>query len=443
MSAIDKHVDVQISKETATVSRTGFGTPLLLVRHLRFPELYRVYGSLTELTDDGFTTTGIPYRMASAIWAQSPRPTQIVMGRRDTPVIRDVKLTPKAPVLASTAYTLTINDEVFTFTSDATPTVAEITAGLETLINAGAADVTATDNTTDLDVEKADTPGGTPTAGPPFRIEFDPSLWTFKDNTADAAVDTDLANLLAVYTDFYGIATDLLDATNINDLATAVESASVPLIYAADSQDSDIVTSSTSDIASTLQTAAFDRTFLNYTPDADPSMSCGFLGKQLPSDPGSTTWKFKTLSTISAASLTTGEIVFADNKSANTYTTVGGINITAEGVMASGEFIDVTRFIDWLEARIKENVFRALAINEKIPYTDSGIQAIVAEIEGVLRQGVFNGGINGDEDLIVTAPRAADVSANDRASRLLPNIEFLASLAGAIHKTVIRGKVVA
>ncbi len=66
----------------------------------------------------------------------------------------------------------------------------------------------------------------------------------------------------------------------------------------------------------------------------------------------------------------------------------------------------------------------------------------MAEIEGVLRQGVFNGGLNGDEDLIVEAPLAADVSSNDKASRLLPDVEFIATLAGAIHKTIIRGKVV-
>ena len=61
----------------------------------------------------------------------------------------------------------------------------------------------------------------------------------------------------------------------------------------------------------------------------------------------------------------------------------------------------------------------------------------------MLRQGVLNGGINGDEDKTVNAPLASDVDSNDRASRLLPDITFSATLAGAIHKTVIRGTVVA
>lgn len=443
MSAIDKHVTVSITKETATVTRQGFGTPCVMAYHTVFPELYRLYGDLSEMVTDGFATTDIPYKLAAACFAQDPRPQNVIVARRATAVVRDVKLTPKAPLLASTAYTVTVNSEDFTFTTDATPTAAEITAGLTALIDAGSENVNATDNTTDLDVEAADAPGGTPTAGAPFHITFDASQFELNDNTADAAVDTDLTNLLAQFTDFYGICTDLWDATNIADLSAAVASASVPLIYSAETQDSDVIAAGSSDIASTLQTAASDRTFLMYAVDIDPSPAASWLGLQLTTDPGSTTWKYKTLTNVSATSLTTGEIAVADGKSCNTYTSVGGINITAEGVMASGEFIDVTRFVDWLEARIKENVYRALAVNPKIPYTNSGIQAIVAEVEGVLRQGIFNGGINGEEDYTVTAPLASEVDANDKASRLLPDIVFRATLAGAIHKVTITGTVVA
>jgi hypothetical protein len=445
MSEIDKHVSVTITKETATISRVGFGIPAILTYHTRFPDVYRVYGSLTEMTDDNFTVDDLAYKMAAAMFAQSPRPTKVVVGRRATAPLRDVTLTPRANPLATTAYWVRINGTLFSFTTDATPTVAEITAGLVALIDAGSENVNATDNTTDFDVESADAPGGSATAGVPFIIEFDHAQFEFNDNTADASLDTDFNTLKSAVTaadDFYGIVVDAWDAINIADLAVAVEAAG-PKIYAAESQDSDIVESGSSDIASTLKTANYDRTFLSYAYDVDPSPAAGWLGRCLPATPGSITWKFKTLNTVSASVLTTAEIGYADAKNCNTYTTVGGQNMMAEGVMASGEFIDVTRFIDWLTARIKENVFRALKVNDKIPYTDSGIQAITAEIDGVLRQGVFNGGINGDEEIIVTAPLAADVDANDRAGRLLPDIEFLATLAGAIHKVVIAGKVVA
>jgi len=216
MSEIDKHVSVTITKETATVSRVGFGTPAILTYHTRFPEVYRLYGSLTEMTDDNFTVDDLAYKMAAVMFAQSPRPEQIVVGRRATAPLRDVKLTPRANPLASTAYWVKINGVLFSFTTDATPTVAEITAGLVALIDAGSENVDATDNTTDFDVESADAPGGSATAGVPFIIEFDHAQFEFNDNTADAALDTDFATLLAAYDDFYGIVVDAWDAVNID-----------------------------------------------------------------------------------------------------------------------------------------------------------------------------------------------------------------------------------
>jgi hypothetical protein len=439
MSTIDKHVDVTITKQTATVSRTGFGTPAVLAYHTRFPQAYRLYGSLAEMTTDGFATTDIPYKLAAAMFAQNPRPNNVVVGRRVTAPLRDVNLTPKANPLASTAYPVTINGETFTFTTDATPTVAEITAGLVALINLGGENVLATDNTTTFDVESADAPGGSSTAGVPFTIEFSNDQFIVVDNTADAGMAAELTALQAGTDDWYGLVTDAWGAAEITSLAAAIESAG-PKIYIASTQDTACV-GPTSSIATTLKASAYDRTALVYTTDLDPNAAAAWLGKQLPTTPGSTTWKFKTLATVAVSPLTTGAIANADGDNCNTYTEAGGINITAEGVMASGEFIDVTRFIDWLTARISENVYRALAVNDKIPYTNSGIQAIVSEVEGVLRQGVTNGGLDGDEPLTVTAPLASEVDSNDRASRLLPDVRFIATLAGAIHKVVINGTV--
>lgn len=62
----------------------------------------------------------------------------------------DVKITPIAQ--ANTKYTVTINGNDYDFTSDATPTVVEITAGLKTAIDGGSEPVTVTDNGTDLDI---------------------------------------------------------------------------------------------------------------------------------------------------------------------------------------------------------------------------------------------------------------------------------------------------
>lgn len=439
MASIDSIVDVQIDIDTATVSRVGFGTPAILTYHTVFPEAARLYGSLAEMVTDGFATTSREYKMVAAIFAQNPKPGSVVVGRRDNAPLRTITLTPKAPVLASTAYDVVINGETMAFTSDATPTVPEITAGITAAIDGGAQDVNATDGTSDIEVSSADAPGGSATAGVPFEITYDPTLWTINDDTADPGIAADLAAMRLVNDDWYGLACDALGAAEITALATAIEAA--PKIYFADCQDSDIVESGSADVASTLKASSLARTAVNYHPDSDPSFSAAWLGGQLPSDPGSITWMFKTLTTVSTYSLTTSQRNEALGKSANTYETIAGVNMTSNGTVASGQFIDVTRFVDWLAARLKENILAVKANVPKVPLTDLGIQLVVNEVHGTLRTGASRGGLDGTQPFNVTYPRASEISATDKANRLLPDVEFSATLAGAVHKTQIRGRV--
>jgi len=195
------------------------------------------------------------------------------------------------------------------------------------------------------------------------------------------------------------------------------------------------------DIGFTLKDAAYDRTGLIYHTDPATFPEAALLGRQLPLDPGSSTWKFKTLTGIASTSLSSAEKTAALASNVNTYTTVGGVNITEEGVMASGEYIDVIRGIDWLESRIKENVFAELVNQEKIPFTDGGIAAIEALIKEMLELGVGNGVLSNNPAPFTTVPLVANVLAADKAARTLTGVKFEGVLAGAIHKTTIAGVV--
>jgi Protein of unknown function (DUF3383). len=115
--------------------------------------------------------------------------------------------------------------------------------------------------------------------------------------------------------------------------------------------------------------------------------------------------------------------------------------ITKLGTMASGEYIDIIRFIDFVAARMRENIFLRLATLNKIPFTDGGIAIVENEIRGVLNLGIAQGGFAADPAPTVSVPRAVDVSAADKAARLLPDVRFSAVLAGAIHLVEIRGVV--
>jgi hypothetical protein len=446
MPSIDTIVTVNITKATATVSRVGFGTPATLTYHTVFPEFARLYTSLQGMLDDGFTTSSREYGMAAAAFAQNPRPASIIIGRRANAPLRDVTMIPVTPELASTAYTVTINGEAFTFTTDATPTTAEIIAGLVALINVGGQDVLATDVGvgTSMSIESADAPGGTPTAGVPFVIEFDRKLWTFDDTTPNpggGGIEGDLANMILANDDWYGLVSDALGKLEITALSTAIEA--LKKIYVAETQDSDVLTSSTSDIASLTKAASLDRTAVQYHPAAGVHQpDSAWHGVELPQVPGSSTWAFDTLATIPTYELTSAEQAFLEGKNGNHYQTVAGVAITNEGKMAGGEWMDVTQFLDWLEARIKEGAFLALAANPKIPYTDLGIQTLGGTTEDVLKEGAKRGGIdpNGATPITVTLPRASEVAAATKQAREL-TYTFAATLAGAVHKATINGTV--
>jgi hypothetical protein len=196
-----------------------------------------------------------------------------------------------------------------------------------------------------------------------------------------------------------------------------------------------------SDVMSDLQSFAYARTAIIYSQVRLLNWSgAAWAGNRLPADPGSATWAFKTLAGVQVdGNLTGGQTAVIESKGGNVYRRIAGVNITTFGIMASGEFIDITRFIDWLDQRIKERIFGVLINAPKVPYTDTGVDLMRNEVLAQLNQGIAVGGLAADPKPVVTAPRVADIDTADKANRILPDVFFQANLAGAIHKLVISG----
>jgi hypothetical protein len=165
------------------------------------------------------------------------------------------------------------------------------------------------------------------------------------------------------------------------------------------------------------------------------------MGLCLPYDPGSETWKFKTLSGVTASALTETQATNLEAVKCNWYAEIGGVDITSEGIVGSGEFIDVLRLVYWTESRIREGIYSRMTTLPKIPYTDVGFSIIDSEIRQVLRQGIANGGYIDDENLAVSVPKRADISSVDAGLRKLPDVTFYATLAGAVHSVAVEGTV--
>lgn len=429
-------VDVTITTDSARVKQAGFGIPLILSATAAFAERVREFAEAADIVAAGLPATSPEYLAAQAMFSQNPRPPKVLIGRATRLPTQRFIVTVKS-VLNTTAYKLKVNGTEVTFTSDATATTDEIRTGLQGAINAlglaltvnneiGTSDITITANV----------------AGAWFRIEVTtPTLLGIVQNHADPGAAADLTELKAVNNDWYGLMCLFPSAAYVAAIAGWAEANDK--IFIQQTQDSPVPDTAAggTDVGSTLATAAYMRTALIYHPDNGAFVDAAWMGKCLPLDPGSETWKFKTLSGVAATQLTGAQVTNLKAKNANYYYAVGGVNITADGKVSGNEWIDTIRGRDWLEARMAERIFGTLANAAKVPFTDKGIGVIEADVRAQLREGVAVGLLSDNPMPTVTVPKAADSSATDKANRILRGLTFSATLAGAIHEVRITGRV--
>lgn len=184
-----------------------------------------------------------------------------------------------------------------------------------------------------------------------------------------------------------------------------------------------------------LSRSVFMDTRVPATVVNEQSKEASWFGRMIPTTPGSNTWANKNLNATSTAEYTTSEITTLQANNVNYYVSLGGRGNTLNGVTLSGEYIDVIVGLDWLEFFMQSNVLAVFQTNPKVPYTNQGINLIENAIRASMDQAVENGIVNAG--YTVTTPDSADVSASDKATRILRNVTVTAVLTGAIHRTEI------
>ena len=213
--------------------------------------------------------------------------------------------------------------------------------------------------------------------------------------------------------------------------------------------------SDTATIAYELNNGGYNKTALIYNgayrqTGADVNEDLGYIdgafaSKMLAKTVGSYTTVYKTLDFAKPDELTDTNIKNIEYKNTNYYISIAGRDVTAGGRVTdgntpeNGEFIDVEIGIDWMYARIQEAVALLLFNNEKIPYTDEGVTQLQSAVSEVLDEAVDNDFL---VDYDVDAEPADEQPDSDKSDRYYKGLSFTANLAGAIHKTQIRGSVV-
>lgn len=265
-----------------------------------------------------------------------------------------------------------------------------------------------------------------------------------QDYIPSASVVADIQAIQAINNDWYALACTDRTSSTVQAIALYIESQIK--IFGTASDDTNIINqpagTDTTSIAAIFNNAGYVRSFVIYHEEAAQDYpECAWFGNVLPSTPGSETWAFKMLNSINYSTLSSTQEANAFAKQCNTYEYVGGVGITQRGTMAQGEYIDIIRGIDWLTSTIQSYVYSLLVNSIKVPYTDSGITAVESQIRRALQLGIDNNFIAQDPPYQIFVPSASSVSPTDKANRILKNVSFVATLAGAIQAIQIKGTV--
>ena len=435
---LDQIVNIQITRETATVTQQGFGRALVLGPNA--PSTFNLYSSMADVAAD-FETSDPEYKAAQRLFGQQLRPVDIAMGSYPTPTAQISEATVLA--LQDADYVVTINGTAFTYTPGGTPAdKSTVASALEAFVNAGSEPVVASLGGSAPNQTLVLTSSS---AGLPFSATVSANLSVAVD-TPDAGVNSAL-NALAVAgglsMDWYALCITSRLKTDILAAAAFIES--YRKIFVAATGDSDVPTSATTDIASMLKAKSYTRTVLIWSADYADAPDAALLGVVLPYTPGTINWAYKSLTGITVSTLTDTQRAYIEGKNCNCYVSIAGGNYTRLGWVSSGEWADVITGIDWLAVNAQARIFAVIASNLKVPYTDTGIDTLVNPLRSTLKQAVTLGILASSSDMpngfVINQPAADSISATDKQTRILSGITFTGHLAGAVNAVTVVGTV--
>lgn len=431
MAYISSVVSMNISAATRNPTRQGFGTPAVMAFHNVFPERLRKYSSASAMLLDGFLPHSSAYRMASALFRQSPSVPSVIVARSEvcpafSQTLTILSATQGARIRASIIDSAGVVQNL-SYLIPAAATTSSVATAVEAIIEAYTGIVSSAT-------------GAVITLGPDAANGYRPSVTALEnclleDVTPDAGYDTQIANLFAEDSSWFFITTDAVSEANV--LKQAAWALANKRMYFVATSDSAELTAGGS-IGLTLKGQTNDHTVLVYAPNPSEEAAASWVGVGAPKPAGSITWANKGLKDVSPSSLTDTQAGFLDEDNINHYQSIAGLGSIRNGVTTSGEWIDVVHGTAALGADIQESVWALMANADKIPFTEGGLEMISSVIEGALKRAEASGLlIEGSSS--VTMPDFAAIPAADRRARVLRGVEFAGLYASAVHAVQLAG----
>lgn len=442
-------VNVDITLNTAGTTREGFGLPLFLASTDNFEERVRGYTSLTEVAED-FGEDTAAYKAARQLWSQTPKVTQLYIGRRAMQYTISI---PDA-VVEKTDYSLTIAvgggvSQPYQYTAKANDTALIVLTQFKGQIEADPtikADVTINVTGTGSSATMIVTKAGDNDF---VKVTSTTKTVSIAGTTADTAASA-LAAIETYSTDWYFISAEDRTAQFVLAMASEIQ-ARKKIFFTANSdvaalQGTELA--SASDVPAQLAKSMYTRTVClwHHTASYDyPEMA--YVAYGAPYDAGSIAWGNAQLTGVEASlqpankrPLTSIQKSALDVRHCNFIGLDGGVPVVRRGITSGGEWVDIIRGVDWLESDLKTSL-RDLLINQKggkITYDDTGITRIRQVIETSLQRAVNRNFLS---SYTVNVPKASQVALADKKARILKDVTFAGILAGAILDVDLKGTV--
>lgn len=434
MALIDEIIDIQVTRDTTPLSEAGFGTPLLVTEHEEFEDRVRFYGSLAEVVED-FPESSRPYIAAEGVFAQDRVPSQIAIGKRVP-----ATLVFSADLIADNVFNVSINSSAITpvtYASSHLDTMNAIAAAIEEKDGVASATVGGANNRT-ITIISDDLAALVIASAAVTLGSSQATVEITQIETITAALNA----IRSAFDEFYGVG--ITSRVEADQLLLSAWTESNDKLCSLASSDEDILDAvKTTDIANVAKGLSRDRTIVVYHQSANtlfPDFS--LLSRFLATTPGESIVAFKTISGVLVSPLSTSERNAARGKNCNVYVEIyRGTNGILDGKVASGEYIDTIRNVDFHKTRIQEAILSIMTRLEKIAFTDAGVALAENELRGRVQADIASGILAADPAPTYQIPLVSSVPRNDRAGRVLPSMTYQAVLEGAIQKFILRGTV--
>lgn len=471
-------VNVTVNMAVRAAQARNFGSLLIVGASpvIDANERLRAYSDISGVVAD-FGLNSPEYQAASLYYQQSPRPTDLFVGRwlkTDTAaVLRGAVLTPAQQTLSRFT---AVKDGSMKITIDGTvKTVSALDLSTATNLNGVAAKLATAITPALVTWDGSRFVATSSTTGTTSAVSYGSANTTGTDLSilmglvqnagalaiprhAAETIDACVAALSNASTAWYGLViadTSLVDA-DIAKVAAFIEADGVSRVYGHTTQNTGVLDASNiTDIASTLKAANYSRTLVQYS-SANPYAVASLFGRaftvNFSGNNTTITLKFKQQPGITAETLSQADGKTLQGKNANVFVNYNNDTaIIQEGVMCNGDFIDERHGLDWLQNYVQNNLYNLLFTSTtKIPQTDPGVTRLLTNVEQSLAQGVDNGliapgiwnggplGIINPGDTLTKgyytyAAPIADQAQADREKRRAPVIQCAIKLAGAIH----------